>query len=118
MILFFPLYWLLQPIFGADWGAGIAAFMMYIGFPCIFLLKWGTRSTHPFIRACNYGLAAIVLGLLAWVAYRVLFEGAPWPNGLGLIFVYGYLSIYFLRHGHMPYQAKEVDTGGKAEPDA
>ncbi|WP_444909970.1 hypothetical protein [Microbulbifer sp. TRSA005] len=109
VILFFPLYWALHPFFGPNWGAGISAFMMYIGFPTLFLLKWGKRSSHPFIKACNYVLATIVLALLGWVFYGVLFNNAPLPNSIALVGVYGYLAFYFLKNGYMPYQAEELE---------
>jgi hypothetical protein len=108
VILFFPMYWMLHPFFGPNWGAGIAAFMMYIGFPALFLLKWHKRSTSPFIKVVNYMLAVIVLGLLGWVIYGVIFNDLPVPNSIGLVLVYGYLAIYFLKNGFMPYQAKKV----------
>ncbi|ULQ46027.1 hypothetical protein JN531_013065 [Flagellatimonas centrodinii] len=108
--LFFPLYWALHPFAGPNWGAGIAAFMMYIGFPSLFLLKWHRRSTHPLIKACNYALAVVVLLLLAWVAYRVIVGSAPLPQAVGLFFVYGGLAVYFLKHGYMPYQAEEMEA--------
>ena len=110
VILFFPLYAILHPVFGPNWGAGIAAFMMYIGFPSLFLLKWGKRSKNPIIKAFNYLLAVIVICLLCWVVYRALFEGAPWPNSIGLFVVYLYSAIYFIKNGYMPYQAKEVES--------
>ena len=109
LILFFPLYWALHPFFGPNWGGGIAAFMMYIGFPSLFLLKWSKRSSHPFIKACNYALASIVLGLLGWVFYGVLFNNAPIANSIALAGVYGYLAFYFLKHGYMPYQAVDLE---------
>ena len=102
------MYWMLYPFFGPNWGAGIAAFMMYVGFPSLFLLKWHKRSISPFIKACNYVLSAIVLGLLGWVIYGVTFNGLPVPNSIGLIFIYGYLAIYFIKNGYMPYQTKKV----------
>lgn len=107
--LFFPLYWALHPFLGPNWGAGIAAFMMYIGFPCLFLLKWGKRSRSPIIKACNYFFAILVIGFLAWVFYRVIFNGAPLLNSIALAGIYGYLAFYFLKHGYMPYQAKEIE---------
>lgn len=109
VILFFPLYWTLHPFFGPNWGAGISAFMMYIGFPILFLLKWGKRSCHPFIKTCNYVLAIIVLALLGWVFYGVLFNNAPLPNSIALAGVYSYLAFYFLKNGYMPYQAEELE---------
>ena len=109
VVLFFPLYWALHPFFGANWGGWIAAFMMYIGFPTLFLLKRSNRNTSPFIKLCNYFLAIIVLSLLVWVLYNVLFNGAPIPNTIALVVVYGYLSFYFLKHGYMPYQAEEIE---------
>ena len=109
VVLFFPLYWMLHPFFGPNWGAGIAAFMMYIGFPVLFVLKWSKRSTSPIMKACNYFLAFVVLGLLSWVIYGVLFNDDPVPNSVGLIGVYGYLSFYFIKNGYMPYQEKEME---------
>jgi len=110
VILFFPLYWILHPVFGANWGAGIAAFMMYIGLPNLFLFKWYKRGTNPIIKACNYLLAVIVIGLLCWVVYRALFEGAPWPNSLGLFVMYFSSAIYFIKNGYMPYQEDEMEA--------
>lgn len=101
---------MLHPFFGPNWGAGIAAFMMYVGFPTLFLLKWSKRSSSPFIKTCNYLLAAIVLALLGWVIYGVVFRGLPAPNSVGLIGIYGYLATYFIRNGYMPYQAKEMES--------
>jgi membrane protease YdiL (CAAX protease family) len=109
VILFFPLYWALHPFFGANWGAGIAAFMMYIGFPSLFLLKWGKRSRNPMIKKINSAFAVIILGLVGWVLYQMFFKGAPVPNSIALVFVYSYLAFYFLKHGYMPYQAREVE---------
>ena len=109
VILFFPLYWMLHPFFGPNWGAGIAAFMMYIGFPTLFILKWSKRSSSPFIKTCNYFLAFVVLGLLGWVIYGVLFNDSPIPNSIGLIGVYGSLAFYFIKNGYMPYQEKEME---------
>ena len=40
IVLFFPTYWLLHPILGADVGAGVAAASMYIGFPALMLHLW------------------------------------------------------------------------------
>ena len=85
--------------------------MMYIGFPALFLLKWGERSTHPFIKACNYILALVVLGLLGWVLYGIAFKDAPVPHSIGLVAVYGSLAFYFLKNGFMPYQAAEIEEG-------
>jgi hypothetical protein len=109
VILFFPLFWALHPFFGPNWGAGIAAFMMYIGFPALFLLKWSKRSTSPIIKACNYALALVVLSLLAWVFYGVIFNGAPIPNTIALAGVYGYLAFYFIKNGYMPYQVEQIE---------
>ena len=108
VILFFPLYWALHPFFGPNWAAGLAAFMMYICFPCLFLLKWSERSRHPFIKACNYVLAVIVLGLLGWVFYNLIFNDAPIPNSIASAGVLVYWAVYFLRNGYLPYQEKDV----------
>ena len=108
VVLFFPLYWALHPFFGPNWGAGIAAFMMYIGVPSLLLLKWGKRSKNPTIKKINNIFAVVVLGFVAWVFYQMLFKGGPIPNSIALIFVYSYLALYFLKHGYMPYQALEV----------
>lgn len=113
VVLFFPTYWGLYPIFGRDWGAGIASFMMFLGFPMLLLHKWGKPSTNPIIKACNHILAMLVLVVLVTIAYSVVFEGAPIRNGFGLLLAfvfYGGLAGYFIRHGYMPYQAGEVAT--------
>lgn len=110
VLLFFPTYWVLYPVLGPDWGAGIALFMMAIGFPVAFLRKW-KRSTSRFIQACNYVLAMLVLVVLLAVAYSVVFEGLPVGSGFGLLLLYafyGYEAAYFIRHGYMRYQAEEV----------
>ena len=38
VVLFFLAYFLLSPLLGTDWAAGIAAFIMYIGYPVAALL--------------------------------------------------------------------------------
>ncbi|WP_231757945.1 hypothetical protein [Microbulbifer elongatus] len=115
VVLFFPLYWALHPFLGPNWAAGVSAFMMYIGFPALFLLKWRKRSTGPFMKACNYVLAVFVLCFLGWVAYEVLFNDGPWPNSIGLFFLYGSLAIYFLKNGYMPYQEQEVIAASECQ---
>jgi len=107
VILFFPTFAILEPVFGANWGAGIAAFMMYIGFPSMLLLKWNKPGDNPVFKIGNYLLALIVLGLLCLVVYRALFEGAPWPNSFGLFIMYLSSAIYFIKNGHMPYQKQQ-----------
>ncbi len=44
LVLFFPIYWLFEPVVGQNWGAGIAAVAMYLAFPIIGLL-WIDRTT-------------------------------------------------------------------------
>lgn len=82
VVLFFPLYWALHPFFGPNWGAVIAAFMMYFGFPSLLLLKWGKRSKNPTIKKINNIFAIIVLGLVVWFVYQMLFQGGPIPNSI------------------------------------
>jgi hypothetical protein len=43
VVLFFPAFWLFQSVFGANWGAGIASFGMYIAFPIVALRAWPTK---------------------------------------------------------------------------
>ena len=110
IVLFFPLYWLLHPLFGPDWGSGIAVFTMYIVFPALFLLKWNQPSTNPFFKVCNYLLAFIVLSLMCWIIYDVIFNSTPLPNSIVLFSLYGYFSIYFIKNGYMPYQTDNVES--------
>jgi len=108
LILFFPLFWALNPFFGQDWGAWIAAFLMFIVFPT-FLLKSSKPSKpskHPLIKACNYLLAIFVLGLISWVLYNAFFNNAPIEQAYTLTGIIS-AAIYFLKHGYMPYQEKE-----------
>jgi len=48
VVLFFPAYWVLHPLLGADWGAAIAAALMYLGFPALMLKLW---KTYPPLSA-------------------------------------------------------------------
>ncbi|MBC8168124.1 MAG: hypothetical protein H7Y20_19930 [Bryobacteraceae bacterium] len=45
VVLFFPTFWLFNAVVGPNWGAGIAAVGMYIGFPIIALRIW--RNKEP-----------------------------------------------------------------------
>ena len=47
VVLFFPTYWLFHSVVGPDWGAGIAAFGMYIAFPILALRVWKSREPVP-----------------------------------------------------------------------
>ncbi len=46
MVLFFPLFWLFNAVVGPNWGAGIAAFAMYIAFPLLALKLWGSAKAE------------------------------------------------------------------------
>jgi uncharacterized protein YegJ (DUF2314 family) len=48
IVLFFPAYALLHPFLGEDWAAGVAIFLMYIGFPALMLRLW---KTYPPLEA-------------------------------------------------------------------
>jgi len=48
VVLFFPTFWLLNAVVGQQWGAGIAAFAMYVAFPALALRLWrGKGPTRP-----------------------------------------------------------------------
>jgi len=106
---------MLSPMVGPDWSIGIAVFMTVLGYPILFLREW-RRSTNPIIKACNYALAMLVLVALVDVACSVVFEGAPVRDAFPLLLLfglYGGVAGYFIRRGHMPWQAEEVE----GEPD-
>jgi hypothetical protein len=44
VVLFFPAFWLFNAVVGPNWGAGIAAFGMYIAFPILALKVWPDRK--------------------------------------------------------------------------
>jgi len=117
VVLFFPTWWVLYPKFGPDWSIGVAVFMTVLGYPILFLHHW-RRSTNPIIKAGNYALAMLVLVVLLDVAYSVVFEGAPVRDAFPLLLLfglYGGIAGYFIRRGHMPWQAEEV--AGESDGD-
>ena len=60
------------------------------------------------MKACNYVLAVIVLGLLGWIFYSLIFNNAAVPNSIISAGVFAYWAFYFLKHGYLPYQEKDV----------
>ena len=61
------------------------------------------------IKKINNIFAIVVLGVVGWVLYQLIFNDASVINSIALILVYSFLALYFLKHGYMPYQAKEVE---------
>lgn len=56
VILFFPAFWLFSQVVGDDWGAGIAAFFMYIWYP-FMALKYFSRNDEKEIDDMSQALA-------------------------------------------------------------
>jgi len=96
----------LHPIFGANWGSGIAIFLSWILLPIFLLRKWGSSKSRILIIG-NYILALLVLAFSLFVAYRWLIQGFELEGSVQLLFMYLFSSVYYLSQGHMPYQKKQ-----------
>ena len=66
VVLFFPAFWLFQSVVGPNWGAGIAAVAMYIGFPILAMKVWPGKQLPT-----TSMLAALEDGSLASADYEV-----------------------------------------------
>ena len=60
VILFFPAFWLFSQVVGDDWGAGIAAFFMYIWYP-FMALRFFARNDISEVDDMTQALASGVL---------------------------------------------------------
>ena len=96
----------LHPYLGANWAAGIAAGMMYVGLPVMFMLFWQKEWEGPVVRACNYLIAIAVLGVSAWFAYVAFSEGRDQVNAIRFFWIYGMAALYYLAFGRFHIQLK------------
>jgi hypothetical protein len=108
--LFFPLYWVLHPLLGANWGAGVAAIATYVGFPSVFLTVFRKEWEGPFFTACNYLIALAVAACSIWFAYIAVSEGGREINALLFFLFYGMAALYFLVFGRLPFKIKHEET--------
>lgn len=100
VLSFFLLYIALHPLFGPN-AAWFAAFMMYVGFPALFLLYWDEEWEGPVVRAGNYLIAAIVLGMSVWFVYVAISEGKDQINSFRFFAVYGYGALHYFAFGKL-----------------
>jgi hypothetical protein len=66
VVLFFPAFWLFEAVVGPNWGAGIAAVAMYIGFPILAMKVWPGKQAPATTM-----LAALEDGSLASADYDI-----------------------------------------------
>jgi len=71
VILFFPVYWLFHAVVGQDWGAGIAAFFMYIWYP-VMALKFLSRNDRFEPSEMSEALAEGNLDVSCFTVYRCI----------------------------------------------
>jgi hypothetical protein len=110
VILFFPLYFLLHPILGANWGAGVSAFLMYIGFPIMFLKVWKDEWSGPIVKFLNYIIAICVLGCSIYFFYIEFMRDGEGLNAFKFFGVYGTASIYYIIWGRFHINLKGKKT--------
>ena len=112
VIFFFPLYWVLHPILGPEWGAGVAAAMMFVGFPVLILSVFRREWNNRFVRSCNIVLSALVLVATAWVWYIAISQNEKYINAALFSLFYGLPALYFIRHGKLPpiFNSNENET--------
>lgn len=107
VILFFPLYTILHPVFGKFWGSWIAAFMMVIGFPILFLNKWENEWKGPVVKICNYIIAFAVLAISIWFIYIAITRDGDIVNAIRAFMVYGYAALYYIFVGRFHIDLKK-----------
>ena len=114
LVLFFILYIALHPLLGANWSAGIAAFMLYIGFPILFLRHMKSQWKGTFIKSCNYIIASIVLFFTLWFLYAAIFENkADTVNAIKAFSIYGFSALYYLVVGRFPIDVSNENAHNK-----
>ena len=109
MLLFFPLYAALHPLLGPNWGAGIAAVFLYVGFPVIFLLLFPKEWRHPLVRFMNYLIALAVLWVSFYFLYLAFSEGEDEINAIRFFWFYGVTALYYLAFSRMRFSEPEED---------
>ncbi len=105
VFLFFVIFIALHPLFGPN-SAWVAAFMMYIGFPILFLRYWNEEWEGPVVRAGNYLIALVVFSMSAWFAYITFSEGTDQLNAIMFFLVYGYGAIHYLAFGRLHFKLR------------
>ena len=109
VLLFIPIYIGLHPLVGPNWAAGIAAVLLYVGFPVFFLLLFPKEWTHPLIKVGNY---VIAIGVL-WVSFLFLEEafskGEKEIDAIRFFWAYGVAALYYLAFGRMRGSEPEED---------
>lgn len=109
VMLFFPLYWALHPVLGPNWGAGLAAVMMYVGFPVALLVIFKNEWDGPVIKFCNYLIAILLLIVSVWVVYVAFGEGSDQLNAIRFFWFYGVAALYYMAFGRFHIKLKEED---------
>jgi hypothetical protein len=110
VIIFFPAYFVLHPVFGANWGSGIAILLSWILLPIFLLRKWSSTKSRLLIFG-NYILALLVLAFSLFISYRWLIQCFELEGSIQLLFFYFYSSVYYLSQGRMSYQEDPSDGG-------
>ena len=110
VILFFPLYWLLHPILGAEWGGWISAVLMYIGFPVFFLKIWKKEWEGPVVTFLNYVIALFIFSCSVYFIYIAYIGESESVNAIRFFAVYGSASIYYLFVGRFHINLKGNKT--------
>ncbi|ROR97866.1 hypothetical protein EDC56_3533 [Sinobacterium caligoides] len=105
IILFFVSYVALHPLFGEN-AALLCLFMMYIGFPALFLKFWKKEWEGPVVKFGNYMIALVVLGFSIWYSYLAIIGEAEKLNAVMFFLVYGYGALHFLTFGKLHFQIK------------
>jgi hypothetical protein len=105
IILFFVVFIALHPLFG-DEAAWIAAFMMYIGLPVLFLKFWRKEWEGPVVRAGNYLIALVVLCCSIWFGYLAFTGETEKLNAIMFFLVYGYGALHFLAFGRLHFKLR------------
>ena len=106
VILFFVMFFILHPLFG-DAAAWISAFMMYIGFPVLFLKFWNKEWEGPVVRTGNYLIAMVILSCSIWVGYMAFTSEVKEQSAIMFFAVYGYGALHYLAFGRLHFKLRD-----------
>ena len=109
VLLFFPIYIVLQPVVGPNWAAGIAVLFLYVVLPVFFLLLFPKEWTHPLIKLGNYLIAIGVIWVSFYFLYRSFSGGEKGVDAIRFFWVYGTAALYYLAFGRMKGSEPERD---------